>query len=201
MFDVGWTELVVIACVAILVVGPKDLPGMLRTFGKTVGGLRRMAGDFQRQFNDALKEAEREAGLEEVQKAANFKPLEDARKSAEAFQESIKKTVSEPEAAASENNPAVATDATPAETVAKPEAKKASTKAAAKPASKPAKPKAAAKAKSAAKPAAAKSAVAKPAAKKTAKAGPKTAAKTAAPKRAASKAAKGTKNAATGVQG
>ena len=84
MFDIGWTELVVVGCVAILVVGPKELPGMLRTFGKTVGNMRRMAGDFQRQFNDALKEAE----IDELQKTVKFDPLEDARKSAEAFQES-----------------------------------------------------------------------------------------------------------------
>lgn len=58
MFDLGWTEFIVVAVVAILVVGPKELPGMLRTIGKTIGNMRRMAGDFQRQMNDALKEAD-----------------------------------------------------------------------------------------------------------------------------------------------
>ncbi|QPC87562.1 twin-arginine translocase subunit TatB [Mesorhizobium sp. NBSH29] len=58
MFDIGWTEMLVIAIVMIVVVGPKDLPRMLRTFGKTTAKLRGMAGDFQKQFNDALKEAE-----------------------------------------------------------------------------------------------------------------------------------------------
>jgi sec-independent protein translocase protein TatB len=67
LFDVGWTEIVVIACVAIIVVGPKDLPRVLRTVGKTVGNLRRLAGDFQKQFDDALKDAE----LDEVKKMAN----------------------------------------------------------------------------------------------------------------------------------
>ncbi|MEC9344205.1 MAG: Sec-independent protein translocase protein TatB, partial [Pseudomonadota bacterium] len=89
MFDIGWTELFVVAIVALFVVGPKDLPGMLRTVGKTVGNLRRMAGDFQRQFNDALKEAE----LDEVRKAASFKPLEEARKSAMAFQDSVNNSI------------------------------------------------------------------------------------------------------------
>lgn len=65
MFDLGWTELIVVAVVTILVVGPKELPGMLRTIGRSMGQMRRMAGDFQRQFNDALKEAE----LDDVQKA------------------------------------------------------------------------------------------------------------------------------------
>ena len=58
MFDIGWSELLVVAIVAILVVGPKELPGMLRTVGKTVGNLRRMGKDFQSQFNEALREAE-----------------------------------------------------------------------------------------------------------------------------------------------
>nr|WP_319485111.1 Sec-independent protein translocase protein TatB [uncultured Cohaesibacter sp.] len=58
MFDIGWSEIVVVVIITILVVGPKELPGLLRTIGKTVANLRRMAGDFQNQFNDALREAE-----------------------------------------------------------------------------------------------------------------------------------------------
>jgi sec-independent protein translocase protein TatB len=58
MFEVGWSELLVIAVVLIVVVGPKDLPRMLRTFGKATTQMRRMAGDFRRQFDEALREAE-----------------------------------------------------------------------------------------------------------------------------------------------
>ncbi len=65
MFDIGWSELLLIAVIAVVVVGPKDLPRMLRTVGKTVGKMRRMANDFQRQFNDALKEAE----IDEIKKS------------------------------------------------------------------------------------------------------------------------------------
>jgi sec-independent protein translocase protein TatB len=65
MFDIGWSELLVIAVVAIIVVGPKDLPRMMRSFGSYAGKLRRMASDFQRQFEDAMRESE----LEEVRKA------------------------------------------------------------------------------------------------------------------------------------
>ena len=65
MFDIGWTEMLVIAVVMIVVVGPKDLPKMLRTFGKTTAKMRSMAGDFQKQFNEALKEAE----LDDVKKS------------------------------------------------------------------------------------------------------------------------------------
>ncbi len=58
MLDVGWTELVVIAIVLIIVVGPKDLPPMLRTFGKMMTKMRGMASDFRQQFDEALKEAD-----------------------------------------------------------------------------------------------------------------------------------------------
>lgn len=65
--DFGWSELLVIAIVLIVIVGPKDLPKMLRTFGKTTSSLRKMAGDFRRQFDDALKEAE----LDDVRQIAS----------------------------------------------------------------------------------------------------------------------------------
>ena len=65
--DFGWSELLVIAIVLIVIVGPKDLPKMLRTFGKTTSSLRKMAGEFRRQFDDALKEAE----LDDVRQIAN----------------------------------------------------------------------------------------------------------------------------------
>lgn len=58
MLDIGWTELVVIAIVLIIVVGPKDLPAMLRTFGKMMTKMRGMANDFRHQFDEALKEAD-----------------------------------------------------------------------------------------------------------------------------------------------
>ncbi|CDN47668.1 Sec-independent protein translocase protein TatB [Neorhizobium galegae] len=64
MFDIGWTELLVIAIVLIVVVGPKDLPPMLRAFGKMTTNLRKMAGDFRAQFDEALKESE----LDDVRK-------------------------------------------------------------------------------------------------------------------------------------
>jgi sec-independent protein translocase protein TatB len=65
MFDIGWSELLVIAAVAIIVVGPKDLPRMLRTFGNYAGKARKVANDFKRQFDEALREAE----LEDVRKS------------------------------------------------------------------------------------------------------------------------------------
>lgn len=58
MFDIGWSELMVIGVVALVVIGPKELPTVLRSVGRTVGKVRRMAGEFQGQFQDALREAE-----------------------------------------------------------------------------------------------------------------------------------------------
>ncbi|MFG1398476.1 Sec-independent protein translocase protein TatB [Roseixanthobacter pseudopolyaromaticivorans] len=58
MFDIGWSELMLIGVVALIVIGPKELPSVLRTVGRTVTKLRRMAGEFQGQFQDALREAD-----------------------------------------------------------------------------------------------------------------------------------------------
>jgi sec-independent protein translocase protein TatB len=82
MFDIGWSEILVIAVVAIVVVGPKELPRMLRSFGKTMGTVRRTANDFKRQFDEALREAERESGLDETRKslASIGNPVADLKK-------------------------------------------------------------------------------------------------------------------------
>ncbi len=58
MFDIGWSELVVIGVVALIAIGPKELPGVLRMVGQWIGKARRMAADFQGQFNEAMREAE-----------------------------------------------------------------------------------------------------------------------------------------------
>src|SRR5262249_56695458 len=65
MFDIGWSELLVIGVVAIIVVGPKELPRLMRTFGHYLGKVRHMAADFQRQFEDAVRDSE----IDEVRKA------------------------------------------------------------------------------------------------------------------------------------
>ncbi|CAM5192533.1 hypothetical protein ARD30_11335 [Bosea thiooxidans] len=58
MFDIAWSEMVLIGAVALVVIGPKDLPKALRTVGQTIGKVRRMAAEFQGQFNEAMREAE-----------------------------------------------------------------------------------------------------------------------------------------------
>ena len=98
MFDIGWSEILVIAVVAIVVVGPKELPRMLRSFGKTMGTVRRMSNDFKRQFDEALREAEREAGLDETKKQlqAATKPLSDIRKDFDATMRQASTTAPKP---------------------------------------------------------------------------------------------------------
>lgn len=58
MFGLNWGELVVIGIVALIAIGPKELPTVLRTLGQWMGKIRRMANEFQTQFNEALREAE-----------------------------------------------------------------------------------------------------------------------------------------------
>lgn len=58
MFDIGWYELLLIGVVALLVVGPKELPTLLRTVGRYVGMMRRQAAEFRDQFDQAMRESE-----------------------------------------------------------------------------------------------------------------------------------------------
>jgi sec-independent protein translocase protein TatB len=61
MFEIAWSKLMLIGVVALIVIGPKDLPAVLRTLGETIAKLRRMADEFRGQFNEAMREAELDA--------------------------------------------------------------------------------------------------------------------------------------------
>ena len=67
MFDMSWGEVMVIGTVALVVIGPKELPKALRTLGSATAKLRRMASEFQTQFNDAMREAELDDVRREVE--------------------------------------------------------------------------------------------------------------------------------------
>ena len=67
MFDFDIGKLLLVGIVALVVIGPKDLPRVMRTVGQAVGKMRRMANEFQNQFMDAMKEAD----LEDVKKELN----------------------------------------------------------------------------------------------------------------------------------
>ena len=58
MFDVGWQEILVVGIVALIVVGPKELPTLLRTVGKYLGVIKRQASEFRAQFDEAMRESE-----------------------------------------------------------------------------------------------------------------------------------------------
>ncbi|BCM84589.1 Sec-independent protein translocase protein TatB [Methylobacterium indicum] len=67
MFDMSWGEVMLIGGVALVVIGPKDLPRALRTVGQVTGRLKRMAGEFQSQFSEAMREAELDDVRREVE--------------------------------------------------------------------------------------------------------------------------------------
>src|ERR1700758_959474 len=74
MFDIGWSEFVLIAVVALIAIGPKELPGVLRTLGQWMGKARKMAAEFQGQFQEAMREAEMadlKKSFDEVREAAS----------------------------------------------------------------------------------------------------------------------------------
>src|SRR5437899_841578 len=74
MFDIGWSELVLIGVVALIAIGPKELPGVLRMVGQWMGKARKMAAEFQGQFQEAMREAEMadlKKSFDEVKEAAS----------------------------------------------------------------------------------------------------------------------------------
>lgn len=75
MFDIGWTEILIIAVVAIIVVGPKDLPRMLRSLGRYAGQLKRTAGEFRSQFDEAVRESELDELRSSLQDATDMNPI------------------------------------------------------------------------------------------------------------------------------
>jgi sec-independent protein translocase protein TatB len=92
MFDIGWSELVVIAVVALIAIGPKELPAVLRTVGQYMGKIRRMASEFQGQFQEAMREAEMadlKKSVDEMTDVAkgftDFDPLASVKKEVDSF--------------------------------------------------------------------------------------------------------------------
>ena len=136
MLEVGWSEILVIALILIIVVGPKDLPQMLRTFGKMATRLRGMANEFKGQFDEAMREADLDdvrKGLDEVKKLNPTNTLRDAinpiRKLGEDIKSDLKKasdmstpetTQVAPDQAATDEASNTLTGASPAEPLVAP---------------------------------------------------------------------------------
>ncbi len=187
MFDLGMMEILVVGMVALIVVGPKDLPGLFRTVGNFVGKMKGMAREFQRSMDAAAKDAGVDEALDGVKsaagglkKATSFNPVDFNKDLKSMTMDSIKNStmlddeakaarLAKIEAQADEDPGARADEDVTAKKAAPKAAKKAPAKATAKKpaAKKPAAKKPAAK-KPAAKKATAKAPAKKPAAKKPA---------------------------------
>ena len=109
MFDIGWPELLVVAIVLIVVVGPKDLPPMLRAFGRTTKKLKSMANEFRGQFDDALREAELGDVKKTFDEAKKLNPMQSIRDAvnplkdtAKEIRSDLEKSVKAPSAAAAD---------------------------------------------------------------------------------------------------
>jgi sec-independent protein translocase protein TatB len=111
MFDIGWGKIVIIAVIALIVIGPKELPAVLRTVGQWMGKIRRMAAEFQGQFQEAMREAEMadlKKSVDAITDATRdlttgFDPIGSVRKDIEsAFEDKPQATSPAPPAAASE---------------------------------------------------------------------------------------------------
>jgi len=70
MLDIGWPELLIVALVTIIVVGPKELPRVLRTVTQMVRKIRSMASEFQSSLDDLAREAELDDLKKDIEKAA-----------------------------------------------------------------------------------------------------------------------------------
>jgi sec-independent protein translocase protein TatB len=71
MLGFAWSEIFLIGAVALVVIGPKDLPRVMRTMGQWSRKLRLLAGDFQRHFDDMVRQAELDEVKREAEKAMN----------------------------------------------------------------------------------------------------------------------------------
>jgi sec-independent protein translocase protein TatB len=80
MFDIGWFELFIIVVVAVVVVGPKDLPKMMRAIGRWTGRARAMADQFRRSFDDMARQSELEEMRAEMMKIHNDKSLSEIKR-------------------------------------------------------------------------------------------------------------------------
>lgn len=88
MFDISWTEFLLIGVVALVFIGPKELPAVMRTMGQWTRRIRSMAADFQGQFQEAMREAEMGDLKKQVDDMAHdiksYDPLKDVRSDLEA---------------------------------------------------------------------------------------------------------------------
>jgi sec-independent protein translocase protein TatB len=104
MFDISWTEFLLIGIVALIVIGPKELPAVMRSLGQWTRKIRSLAADFQNQFHEAMREAEMADLKKQVDDMAsdikNYDPLKDVRSDVEAIGKDLDDSVKSPDKAA-----------------------------------------------------------------------------------------------------
>jgi sec-independent protein translocase protein TatB len=108
MFEIGWSELLLIGIVALIAIGPKELPTVLRTLGQWMSKLRRMASEFQSQFQEAMREAEMadlkkqvDEMTSQAQSYASFDPVSEVKRELESTQQQIESAMVDKAGAAS----------------------------------------------------------------------------------------------------
>lgn len=72
MFDIGWTEIVTIVILAVLIIGPRDLPKAMRAMAKMIGKAKHMMREFQNNVDDMIRDTELEEVKKSIQSARNF---------------------------------------------------------------------------------------------------------------------------------
>ena len=99
MFDISWTEFLLIGIVALIVIGPKELPAVMRSLGQWTRKIRSMAADFQNQFHEAMREAEMADLKKQVDDVASdiksYDPLKDVRADVEGIGKDLNKDLDE----------------------------------------------------------------------------------------------------------
>jgi sec-independent protein translocase protein TatB len=101
MFDISWTEFLLIGIVALIVIGPKELPAVMRSLGQWTRKIRSLAADFQNQFHEAMREAEMADLKKQVDDVAadikQYDPLKDVRADVEAIGKGLDDSVKSPD--------------------------------------------------------------------------------------------------------
>jgi sec-independent protein translocase protein TatB len=119
MFEIGWSELLLIGIVALIAIGPKELPTVLRTLGQWMSKLRRMASEFQNQFQEAMREAEMadlkkqvDEMTSQAQSYASFDPVSEVKRELESTQQQIESAMVDKGGAATPSPPVAAEPST-----------------------------------------------------------------------------------------
>ena len=123
MFDIGWQELFIVAILAIIVIGPKDLPRAVRTVTQAIRKLRSMAGEFQAGLDEVAREAELDDIRREANKIANYDVTQEIKDNLDPdgdLDKDLRDTMTEAKDASVEATRPDATDHVAAETPATP---------------------------------------------------------------------------------